>query len=117
MKPFDLEKRTTEFAKAVLRLCKSLQRSPINDRLINQAIDASGSVGANYREANDPLGKKDLLQRMRIARIARREAKEAHHWLDLILEANPTKKSKVEPLLTEALELKNILSAIINKIQ
>ena len=114
MKHFDLEKRTTEFAKAVIRLCKSLPRSPINDRLINQVVGSSGSVGANYREANDPLGKKELLQRMR---IARREAKEAHHWLDLILEANPNIKLKAEPLLAEALELKNILSAIINKLQ
>jgi len=30
--------------------------------LVSQAVSASGSVGANYREANDALGKKDFLQ-------------------------------------------------------
>lgn len=83
---FDLEERTTEFAKRVIRLCKSLPRNPMNDRLVGQVVGASGSVGANYREANDSLGKKDFIFRMK---ISRKEAKEACHWLELIEEANP----------------------------
>ena len=112
MKVFDLEKRTTEFAKAVIRLCLKLPRNPMNDRLVNQVVGSSGSVGANYREANDALGKKDFAQRMK---IARREAKEAIHWLELICEANKNTESQVDPLLREADELKRILSAIIEK--
>ena len=109
---FDLERRTTEFAKAVIRLCKGLPRNPINDRLTGQIVGASGSIGANYREANDALGKKDFLQRLK---IARREAKETQHWLELILEANLNKETVLKPLMREAEELKNILSAIIIK--
>ena len=114
MREFDLEKRTTEFAKGVIQLCKVLSRDSINDRLIDQVVGASGSVGANYREANDPLGKNDFLQRMR---ISRREAKESLHWLELILEANMEKESQIKILLKEADELKRILSAIIDKSQ
>ena len=84
----------------------------MNDRLIGQVVGASGSVGANYREANDALGKKDFIQRLK---IARREAKESHHWLELIMEANINKENEVKPLIRESEELKNILSAIINK--
>ena len=109
---FDLEERTTNFGKSVVRLCKSLPSNPINDRLIGQVVGASGSIGANYREANDALGKKDFLLRIK---ISRREAKESHHWLDLILEANEDKKAGILSLLTEATELKKILSSIINK--
>ncbi len=109
---FDLEERTTKFAKAVIRLCKNLPRNPINDRLVGQASGAAGSVGANYREANDALGKKDFQQRMK---ITRREAKESYHWLDLIMEANTNKTLEVLPLLKEADELKKIFSSIINK--
>jgi four helix bundle protein len=112
MKEFDLEKRTTQFAKAVIRMCQILPRCPINDRLINQVVGAAGSVGANYREANDALGKKDFIQRMR---IARREAKESLHWLELLLEANRDKESEINPLIKEADELKRILSSIIEK--
>jgi four helix bundle protein len=77
-------------------------------------VGSAGSVGANYREANDALGKKDFLQHMK---IARREAKESHHWLDCILEANETEESEILPLLKEADELKKILSSIIGKFQ
>ena len=112
MKEFDLEKRTTEFAKAVVRLCLKLPRNPINDRLVNQAIGSSGSAGANYREANDALGKKDFAQRMK---ISRREAKESLHWLELIEEANKRESLEVSLLMREADELKRILSAIIER--
>jgi four helix bundle protein len=113
-KEFDLEKRTTEFGKSVVRLCQKLPPNSVNNRLIDQVIGAAGSIGANYREANDSLGKKDFLQRIK---IARREAKESLHWLELILEANNEKLADVSPLLKENEELKNILSAIINKIE
>ncbi|MBU1146990.1 MAG: four helix bundle protein [Candidatus Omnitrophica bacterium] len=109
---FDLEERTTKFAKEMIRLCKDLHRDPINDRLINQVVGASGSIGANYREANDSLGKKDFLQRMK---IARREAKESHHWLELLSEANEKRSSEILPLFKEAEELKKIFSSIIDK--
>ena len=111
-KIFDLETRTTEFAKCVIRLCKTLPVNPMNDRLVGQLVGAAGSVGANYREANDPLGKKDFVQRLK---IARREAKESIHWLELLIEANPDHNSAIQPLLQESEELKKILSAIISK--
>ncbi|PIY96623.1 MAG: four helix bundle protein [Candidatus Kerfeldbacteria bacterium CG_4_10_14_0_8_um_filter_42_10] len=110
---FDLEDRTTEFAKKVIRLCKEYSNNPINYRLIGQLVGSAGSIGANYREANDALGKKDFILRLR---IARKEAKETIHWLELISEANPHSNEKeLESIKQEAVELKNILSAIINK--
>lgn len=60
MKTFDLEGRTTRFAKAVVKFVRSISKDAVNDRLIRQVVGASGSIGANYREANDALGKKDL---------------------------------------------------------
>jgi len=109
---FDLEQRTTEFAKGVVRLCKALPRNPINDRLTGQAVGSAGSVGANYREANDALGKKDFIHRLK---ISRKEAKEVMHWFELIIEANPDFQAQTRPLISEAKELKNILSSIISK--
>ena|SRR3990167_9047350 len=79
--PFDLEKRTTEFAKQVILLCRKLPRDAVNNRLISQVVGSSGSIGANYREANDALGIKDFVNRLR---ISRRETKETLHWLELI---------------------------------
>jgi four helix bundle protein len=109
---FDLEGRTAEFAKNVIRLCKQLPINVINNELIGQLIDSSGSMGANYREANDALSRKDFKYRIK---ITRKETKETHYWLELLIEANPEFKGKIDILLTEALELKKIFSSIADK--
>jgi len=107
---YDLEQRLTEFAKRVIRLCKALPRNPINDRLIGQITGSAGSMGANYREANDALGRKDFLNKIK---TARREAKETIHWLECIEEAKPEFKNRMKNLKQENVELKNILSQIL----
>ena len=84
----------------------------INNELIGQLIDSSGSVGANYREANDALSKKDFRHRIK---ITRKEAKETHYWLELLIDANPEFKEEIDILLGEALELKKIFSSIADK--
>ena len=111
-KRYDLEDRSTEFARRIIRLCKELPKNPMNDRLIGQIVGSAGSIGANYREANDALGKRDFIHRLK---IARKESKETMHWLILIEEANEQFKSRMENLHREAQELRNILSAIIKK--
>jgi len=108
----ELENRTTEFAKRIIRLCKELPKDRINNPLVNQIVRSAGSVGANYREANEALGKKDFAHRLR---IARKEAKETQHWLELIEEANPEVSERMKSLFKETQEIRNILSAIIDK--
>lgn len=108
---FDLEPRSLEFAKEVIRLCKKLPNNTVNFKLVDQLVRSGGSIGANYREANDSLGKKDFVNRLR---IARKEAKETIFWLELLKEANF--EIKIDDLIHEATELRNILSAIIKKV-
>ena len=112
-KPFDLEERTFQFAKAVRIFVKSLPTTIANIEDIKQLVKSSGSVGANYREANEALSKKDFLMRMK---ISRKEAKESIYWLRLIHETNQFDDPvEVKGLLQEATELKKILSSIIEK--
>ena len=111
---FDLEDRTLTFSKNVIRFCKQLKQDTINRELISQLIRSSGSVGANYREANDALSKKDFGHRIR---IARKEAKETQYWLQLLAEAASSEPNgDLKGLLQEASELKNILSSIAQKV-
>jgi four helix bundle protein len=107
---YDLEERTLEFAKRITRLCKALPKDQINFEFIKQITRSGSSVGANYREANEALSKKDFLMR---AKISRKEAKETIFWLELIIEANKNFKERIIPLLQETIELKKILSKII----
>ena len=77
-------------------------------------IRSSGSVGANYIEASDDLGKLD--EKMKI-KISRRESKESIHWLDLILTyENKELEEERIVLIDEADQIKKILSAILNKL-
>lgn len=111
-KKFDLEDRTVEFAKKVIDLLRQLPRNSINLEMISQAIRSVGSIGANYREANDALGKKDFYMRMK---ISRKEAKETKYWLELIFHNNPDLENQIMPLIGEAVELIKIFSSILNK--
>jgi four helix bundle protein len=113
-KSYNLEERTLEFARGIIRLSRSLPKGTINQELVAQLVRAGGSVGANYREANDALGKKDFIYRMR---ITRKEAKECQYWLQLVVEANPEFNNSADSLLKEAEELKRIFSSIIDKSQ
>ena len=110
---YDLEERTFEFAKSVRLFVKTLPKSIGNIEDCKQLIKASGSVGANYREANEALSKKDFVFRIK---ISRKEAKESIYWLRLIHESNRLPNSEdAEGLIQEANELKKILSSIVQK--
>ena len=78
-----------------------------------QVIRSSGSVGANYREANEAISKKDFLLRIR---ICRKEAKESQYWLRLLNEhTSLILKSVGIELAQEAIELMMIFGAILRK--
>lgn len=110
---YDLEERTFQFAKAVRIFVKTLPRTIANFEDGKQVVKASGSVGANYREANESLSKKDFLLRMK---ISRKEAKESAYWLRLIYKTNELKNAgDVQNLIQEANELKKIFSSILEK--
>ena len=110
-KPFDFEERALLFAKTVIGLLNKLPKTAANIETARQLITSSGAVGANYIEANDSLGKKDLLMRLR---IARKEAKESRYWLEL-LECPESSSKDLADLANEATELLKILSAMIQK--
>ena len=62
-----LDERTLEFGKRVIRLCKQLPKNSVTIEPIKQVMRSGYSIGANYREANDALSKKDFVFRMRIS--------------------------------------------------
>ena len=112
-KIYNLEDRTYQFAKNCRIYIKSLPRTISNLEDCKQLVRSSGSVGANYIEANEKLGDKDFAYRLK---ISRKEAKETKYWLKLLHDLNPQFSMQSEVLLTEIEELRKILSTIINKI-
>jgi four helix bundle protein len=112
-KHYDLEDRTFEFARRCRAFVKTLPRTVCNQEDGRQLVKSSGSVGANYIEANESLSKKDF--RMRI-RISRKEAKESRYWLRLVDTGTaPAVEKERGSLVQEATELMKILASILHK--
>jgi len=112
-KQYDLEERTLKFAKQVRAFVKKLKTTIANIEDGKQLIRASGSVGANYIEANEALSKKDFLMRIK---ICRKEAKESRYWLRLIdTEGKDELEKQRMALENEARELTHIFGSIVTK--
>lgn len=109
---YDLERRTYNFAKDIRLWIKKLPKNLINVEDIKQLLKSSGSVGANYIEANEALSKKDFIMRMR---ISRKESKETTYWIRLILDTSldPELDKEGDRLLNESIQLTKIGSSII----
>ncbi len=102
---YDLEERTLELARSIRVYCLGKQRVYLMQDDLKQVIRSSGSIGANYIEANDGLSKKDSILRMK---IAKKEARETIYWLRLL--------DAPEDLIEEARQISFILASIINKL-
>lgn len=108
-KVYDLEERTFLFAKRVRFFVKGIEKNIWNKEDIKQLVRSSGSVAANYIEANENLGDRDFLMRIK---ICKKETKESILWLRLMdIESGAIEKERLE-LIGEATEVKNILGAI-----
>mgnify|MGYP001582839359 FL=1 len=112
-KQYDLEGRTLNFAKATRVFVKKIPKIIANFEDAKQLVRSSGSIGANYIEANESLSKKDFLMRIK---ICRKEAKETKYWLEIIDTGNDKSlENEKMQLLKESTELMMIMSAIMRK--
>ena len=63
---YDLEERTFEFARRCRAFVRTVPRTITTISDAKQLVNASGSVAANYIEANEALSKKDFRMRIKI---------------------------------------------------
>ena len=111
-KQYDLEERTLKFAKKVIDFVNILPKTIANTEIMKQVIRSSGSVGANYIEANEALSRKDFAMRIK---LCRKEAKESRYWLRLIETVGEDTEKMRQVLLSEATELTKIFGSIVEK--
>lgn len=112
-KKFDLEDRTFRFADEVRSLLKKIPPNTAHADDKNQLSRSSGSVAANYIEANEAISSKDFLMRLK---ISRKEARESQLWLKLIHnQVEVDFQHDIRRLADEALQLVKIFNSIIFK--
>lgn len=115
-KKYDLEDRTLVFARQVRQFVRKIKKDTPNLEDGKQLVRSSGSIGANYIEANESLSKKDFVMRIK---ICRKEAKESQYWLRLINTSDgdiclETERAALEK---ESRELMCIFGSIVTKTQ
>ncbi|GAB5418335.1 MAG: four helix bundle protein [Crocinitomicaceae bacterium] len=80
MKRNILLEKSFDFALMSIRLAQSLQNR--NEYILSKQIMRSGtSVGANIREANNTISKKDFIYKLN---IAQKECDESLYWAELL---------------------------------
>ncbi len=110
-KTYDLHQRTYSFAHSIRDFARNVPKDICNIEDLKQLVRSSGSVGANYIEANESLSDKDFIYRIK---ICRKEAKESAYWLRLIHLFNDAELDHRRKKLTvEASEFVKIFSTII----
>ena len=110
-KQYDLEDRCFKFAQRVNHYVNRLPKIVTNIENGKQLVRSSGSMGANYIEANEALSKKDFVMRIK---ISRKESKETRFWIML---TEPLKEDLQEKdlLIIECTELMKIFGSILEK--
>ncbi len=101
----ELERRTLEFSKNLIRVINMLPKNQVNIRISCQVIDSGTSIGANYREANASESPKDFKHKIN---LSFKEAKETKYWLDILISYNSEFVSELSVLHKESDELMRI---------
>jgi len=113
-KIYDLEERTAKFGEDAIKFCRSLPKSELTRRIIDQLIGCATSVGANYCEADDAESGKDFKHKIG---ICKKESRESKHFLRMSAIAIPEKADEARKLWIEAKELNLIFNAIYKKVK
>ena len=108
-KIYDLEERTFIYTIKVNSYIEELPKTISNTENSKQLVRSSGSVGANYLEANESLSKKDFQMKIK---ICKKESKESRYWLRLSKPRDIHTNIKKE-LIQESTELMKIFASIL----
>ena len=110
MNEAQMKKRTKEFAKEIIKLCRKLPNNR-EGRLIGDQIFRSGtSVASNYRAACRARSTAEFISKLS---IVEEEADETLFWLKIIDEMEILKKESLDSLMKESDEIIAIIVASI----
>ena len=101
-----MKKRTKEFAKQIIELCRQLPNNREGRLIGNQLFRSGTSVAANYRSACRARSKADFISKLS---IVEEEADESLFWLEIITEMEVFYAPFMDSLIAENNEIIAIL--------
>jgi four helix bundle protein len=104
----ELKNQTKKFAIRIVRMFKALPRSAEAYIIGKQVLRSGTAVAANYRAACRARSKAEFVAKIG---IVAEEADETVFWLELLIETNTVRESKLADLMDEAKQLSAIFTA------
>jgi four helix bundle protein len=104
----EMRNRTKAYANRIVKLCSALPGNWVAQTLGKQLLRSGTSVGANYRAVCRAKSNLDFINKLR---IVEEECDESLFWMDLLVENNFIKPSRLDGLRKEADEILAIVVA------
>lgn len=105
-----MKKRTKDFAKGIIQLCRELPDNREGRLIGNQIFRSGTSVAANYRATCRAKSRADFISKLA---IVEEEADETLFWLEILKEIDICKSELLDKLLAECNEILAIIVASI----
>ena len=102
----EMKQRTKAYANRVVKLCSALPSNWIAQTLGKQLLRSGTSVGANYRAVCRAKSNSDFINKLR---IVEEECDESLFWMELLVDNNFIKPSRLGNLMKEADEILAII--------
>lgn len=97
-----MKARTKTYANRVVRLCQAWPNNWVAKTLRSQLLRNGTSVGANYRAVCRAKSNADFVNQLR---IVEEECDESLFWMELLVDNNLVKTSRLSLLMKEADEI------------
>src|SRR5215472_6561500 len=104
----EMKVRTKSYANRVVKVCEALPDGWIPRTLCQQLLRSGTSVGANYRSACRAKSSADFLNKLK---IVEEECDESIFWMELLVDNNLLKQSRLKALMQEGDEIMAIIVA------
>jgi four helix bundle protein len=111
LRPETLE-RVERFADRTLDVVDALERKRTSRRILDQLTGCGTSTGANVWEADEAMSRKDFTKTLC---VVIKELNETRYWLRLIGRRNWIPAKRLQPLESEAAELKRMFGAMVHR--
>lgn len=109
-----LRERLKDYGLRILRLYDALPKNGSVSTISRQLARSGTSPGAHYREACRAKSDADFISKIE---GAPQELDESGYWLDLLVDGNYVPLTRLEPLMSETIELIAILVTIVKKVK
>ncbi len=111
MNEVQMKKRTKEFAKEIIHLCRELPDNREGRLIGNQLFRSGTSIAANYRAACRAKSKRDFIAKLA---IVEEESDETLFWMEMLSEMEVLRSDLLDKLM---LENDEIISIIVSSIK